>query len=1292
MSTEIYDINDYTDENLYEILSLNNPTDRELEAKILQMIKKYENMNTDSSDNLVDFFEQIYNHFFQEEDDEENNIDDDKEEEEEEINYNVETREEENELKRKLQERSQQKRVDAIQNATGNFDLNQGSEQNRINQGNEGEMTTKLKNKEDYLTEEEIQILEDIKKNPENYNPTKRKIKASNKMIDVDNKSRIVQKKTVGYIKPLDYVQGQLNPILRQTIKRIVSIDSQYRTDKRTLTTEFTCNLSEPLRDVVSLKLYSMQVPYTWYTISKNFGSNFIFIKGNVPGIDNSLHDVKYEIAAGNYTPSELDTTIDESIEQQKSVYTDVSFGTTNIFYNRFTSLCDLTIDLNKLYNENSYQLDFQNWSSPYHLDGERNNDIAAYLGFEQSTYDINTLTSEPRDTTTVAEETEQIYYVDSTADTSNNYFKIKKYHNTTNTTEITDATTIDNEITITMSLTDASYSRTEIINDLNSQIKANNLLISDKSGIQRLSIDVSNKINQDYMTDLSYNAIKYTQLQIKPNRYTSFYHEYDKTYIEFPNDTRIWVGENSCCMFDISQNYINNITGKRPIVKQTDKYYVHTSPYVECKCLIENFDLSINDFSFNIPNSHTSKNKTISQDIRDIDGGYTLNEYVQTINQSVLNKANSLLTTQLIDISAAPLTDIYSETNIPTSTAAYITTNQETKDISFNMFLNFEKSFSEQYYYVDLSGGIFTDVFQKSYTNGTETTDAYDSSGKKTINDLTSTIYATGITQDDYTIIENQKIFTIYPIDNNHAIGNENDVSYNFSIDTTDSNYNLATFTEEGKSTNDFTKYIGPINDALNNFVDPISGLHIFSGTDLSFTSDSVNNAYDISLNIKIKKVLNARGYSIHFVDNITNEQNANGETLDILSEKETWKNYLKLDELMINAAYDLSFGDLNTTTRKLNNDSPQVAISIVDNNCDVTIRSSEKLEKANTITLQNNINNLITIRGYENGVVSSGGENDIVLRLDEKTYNKAQLLDEIQKKMNAFSSPTVELYGKVTTLKRNFINIEKDDQIEERDITKFDFTVTRKYIAKDYKVVFFDETSFVTCYIGVQSVRNTTWDSTLGWVLGYRLFTVYDLNAVGTATATNAIIIQGDTGVSTNLYNYFLLCLDDYNQNHLNDGLITIANKDTSIPLPSYANRTGFQCDPTTGEKVYNINTGLTEKQIYSVTSIANAGLNETSIGTSVSVKSYGSGPYVKDVFGLVPIKVSGLKSGDSYVEFGGTLQNQERSYFGPVNIERLTIRLMTDRGDVVDLNNANWSFSLICEQLNKSTPENE
>jgi hypothetical protein len=45
---------------------------------------------------------------------------------------------------------------------------------------------------------------------------------------------------------------------------------------------------------------------------------------------------------------------------------------------------------------------------------------------------------------------------------------------------------------------------------------------------------------------------------------------------------------------------------------------------------------------------------------------------------------------------------------------------------------------------------------------------------------------------------------------------------------------------------------------------------------------------------------------------------------------------------------------------------------------------------------------------------------------------------------------------------------------------------------------------------------------------------------------------------------------------------------------------------------------------------------------------------------------------------------LTNQQRVYFGPVNISRLSIQLINDRGDIVDLNGADWSFSFIFEQL--------
>ena len=60
----LYDPSAYTDNELYDILDLVNPTDRELEAKILMMVHKYENGTNKPSLKLARFFNDIYNHFF----------------------------------------------------------------------------------------------------------------------------------------------------------------------------------------------------------------------------------------------------------------------------------------------------------------------------------------------------------------------------------------------------------------------------------------------------------------------------------------------------------------------------------------------------------------------------------------------------------------------------------------------------------------------------------------------------------------------------------------------------------------------------------------------------------------------------------------------------------------------------------------------------------------------------------------------------------------------------------------------------------------------------------------------------------------------------------------------------------------------------------------------------------------------------------------------------------------------------------------------------------------------------
>ena len=73
---------------------------------------------------------------------------------------------------------------------------------------------------------------------------------------------------------------------------------------------------------------------------------------------------------------------------------------------------------------------------------------------------------------------------------------------------------------------------------------------------------------------------------------------------------------------------------------------------------------------------------------------------------------------------------------------------------------------------------------------------------------------------------------------------------------------------------------------------------------------------------------------------------------------------------------------------------------------------------------------------------------------------------------------------------------------------------------------------------------------------------------------------------------------------------------------------------------------------------------------------------------MFALLPVKSSNATPGTIYVEFGGSLQQQERIYFGPVNIRRLSIKLINDKGDIIDLNGADWSFQFVCEQLYQNT----
>ena len=66
----MYDIKDYTDTELFQLMDLDSPSDRELEMKIHMLMDKYEVMENKMGKEMFSFFTDVYNHFFDNEDQE----------------------------------------------------------------------------------------------------------------------------------------------------------------------------------------------------------------------------------------------------------------------------------------------------------------------------------------------------------------------------------------------------------------------------------------------------------------------------------------------------------------------------------------------------------------------------------------------------------------------------------------------------------------------------------------------------------------------------------------------------------------------------------------------------------------------------------------------------------------------------------------------------------------------------------------------------------------------------------------------------------------------------------------------------------------------------------------------------------------------------------------------------------------------------------------------------------------------------------------------------------------------
>ena len=286
--------------------------------------------------------------------------------------------------------------------------------------------------------------------------------------------------------------------------------------------------------------------------------------------------------------------------------------------------------------------------------------------------------------------------------------------------------------------------------------------------------------------------------------------------------------------------------------------------------------------------------------------------------------------------------------------------------------------------------------------------------------------------------------------------------------------------------------------------------------------------------------------------------------------------------------------------------------------------------------------------------------GETNYFFNLPQGNYDPSGIILELDKASNWSGSKPVGLKN----WSYNYYN------------SKFSFDCSANTTFSFYDVSGSIDCSGKSCFASSMLNQN------LGWSLGFRP------NPLGSNSQTKIYTSFTKTYTPAGTYTldavadlygpkYFSIILDDYNQNRQNKGLVGIGvPEDNRLNLPTYySNDLQFDCCGNVIQVARTINKKITQAQLYSINQIL---LNRN----TTKQRQFGSNS--SDVIAILPIDMNSNIRQQPYTAFGANLIINERRYYGPVDITKMRIRLVDDKGNTVNLNGADWSMALIINEL--------
>lgn len=230
----------------------------------------------------------------------------------------------------------------------------------------------------------------------------------------------------------------------------------------------------------------------------------------------------------------------------------------------------------------------------------------------------------------------------------------------------------------------------------------------------------------------------------------------------------------------------------------------------------------------------------------------------------------------------------------------------------------------------------------------------------------------------------------------------------------------------------------------------------------------------------------------------------------------------------------------------------------------------------------------------------------------------------------------------------------------------------------------------------------KNTKINNSLGWILGFR-----DISCNGEVVSSSLEVYENIVMYSSYVsyiptVKYFVVTIDDHNNNQSNKSLVQLNQGKEHIKNTTYYKnineKTNYyrskSCDTSTiinneinGEICLDTltktdlspftyyNRGLTKKQFYSQASI-----NDTNNEVDIKITQEN----MPNIMAIIPFEPKSLEWGTSI--FFSDKNHYSRDYHGPIDIEKLTIKIFDDKGNLLNLNGCEWSMTLVSKHLYK------